>query len=41
VLPLENVSRDPEQEYFAHGITEELITSPRFQDLLRRMNFPP
>jgi serine/threonine-protein kinase len=25
VLPLENLSRDPEQEYFADGITEELI----------------
>lgn len=27
VLPLENLSRDPEQEYFADGITEELITN--------------
>ncbi|HEX5411317.1 MAG TPA: winged helix-turn-helix domain-containing protein [Terriglobia bacterium] len=26
VLPLENLSRDPDQEYFADGITEELIT---------------
>ncbi len=26
VLPLENLSRDPEQEYFADGITEALIT---------------
>ena len=26
VLPLENFSRDPEQEYFADGMTEELIT---------------
>jgi len=26
VLPLENLSRDPEQEYFAEGITEALIT---------------
>jgi TolB-like protein len=26
VLPLENLSRDPEQEYFADGITDELIT---------------
>ena len=27
VLPLENISRDPDQEYFADGITEELITN--------------
>jgi serine/threonine protein kinase/tetratricopeptide (TPR) repeat protein len=27
VLPLENFSRDPDQEYFADGITEELITN--------------
>jgi TolB-like protein/DNA-binding winged helix-turn-helix (wHTH) protein len=26
VLPLENLSRDPEQDYFADGVTEELIT---------------
>jgi TolB-like protein/Flp pilus assembly protein TadD len=26
VLPLENLSRDPEQEYFADGVTDELIT---------------
>lgn len=26
VLPLENLSRDPEQEYFAEGMTEQLIT---------------
>ena len=26
VLPLQNQSRDPEQEYFADGITDELIT---------------
>ena len=26
VLPLENLSGDPEQEYFADGMTEELIT---------------
>jgi serine/threonine-protein kinase len=27
VLPLQNLSRDPEQEYFADGMTEELITN--------------
>jgi TolB-like protein/Tfp pilus assembly protein PilF len=27
VLPLENLSRDPEQEYFAEGMTESLITT--------------
>src|SRR5882724_7550805 len=27
VLPLENLSRDPEQEYFAEGLTEALITT--------------
>ena len=26
MLPLENLSRDPEQEYFADGLTEALIT---------------
>ncbi len=26
VLPFENMSRDPEQEYFANGMTEDLIT---------------
>jgi TolB-like protein/Tfp pilus assembly protein PilF len=26
VLPLENLSNDPEQEYFADGMTEELVT---------------
>jgi DNA-binding winged helix-turn-helix (wHTH) protein len=26
VLPLENLSHDPEQDYFADGMTEELIT---------------
>jgi TolB-like protein/Flp pilus assembly protein TadD len=27
VLPLENLSRDPDQEYFAEGLIEELITT--------------
>ena len=27
MLPLENLSHDPEQEYFADGMTEELITN--------------
>ena len=27
VIPLENLSRDPEQEYFADGMTDALITS--------------
>jgi TolB-like protein/Tfp pilus assembly protein PilF len=27
VLPLESLSRDPEQQYFADGMTEELITN--------------
>ncbi len=27
VMPLENLSRDPEQEYFAEGLTEALITT--------------
>ncbi len=27
VLPLENLSRDPEQEYFAEGLTDALITN--------------
>ncbi len=27
VLPLDNLSRDPEQEYFVDGMTDELITT--------------
>ena len=27
VIPLENLSRDPEQEYFSDGMTDELITN--------------
>ena len=26
VLPFENLSRDPEQDYFSEGIAEDLIT---------------
>jgi DNA-binding winged helix-turn-helix (wHTH) protein len=34
VLPLENMSRDPEQDYFAEGLTESLITMlAKIQDL--------
>ncbi len=34
VLPFDNLGGDPEQEYFADGITEDLITElTRFQDL--------
>ena len=34
VLPLDNISGDPEQQYFANGITEDLITAlSRFHDL--------
>ena len=34
VLPLENMSGDPEQDYFADGITEDIITElSRFTDL--------
>ncbi len=35
VLPLENLSRDPEQEYFADGMTEELITDLAKMSALR------
>ncbi|MCH9053308.1 MAG: adenylate/guanylate cyclase domain-containing protein [Proteobacteria bacterium] len=35
VLPFENMSGDPEQEYFADGITEDIITElARFQNLV-------
>jgi len=34
VLPLDNMSSDPEQEFFADGLTEDLITElSRFSDL--------
>lgn len=34
VLPFDNMSGDPKQDYFADGITEEIITDlSRFQDL--------
>ena len=35
VLPLENLSRDPEQEYFADGMTDELTTDLSKIDALR------
>ena len=35
VLPLANMSGDPEQEFFADGLTEDIITElSRFHDLL-------
>ena len=35
VLPLDNMSGDPEQEFFADGLTEDIITElSRFRDLL-------
>jgi TolB-like protein len=27
VLPIQNLSGDPEQEYFAHGMVEDIITA--------------
>jgi serine/threonine protein kinase/TolB-like protein/Flp pilus assembly protein TadD len=35
VLPLENLSHDPEQEYFADGMTDELITDLAHIGVLR------
>jgi TolB-like protein/DNA-binding winged helix-turn-helix (wHTH) protein/Flp pilus assembly protein TadD len=35
VLPLVNLSNDPEQEYFADGMTDELITNLSFAQSLR------
>ena len=35
VLPLENLSNDPNQEYFADGMTEELITDLSYAKSLR------
>ncbi len=35
VLPLENLSTDPEQEYFADGMTDELITNLAKLDAVR------
>ena len=35
VLPLKNLSNDPEQEYFAEGITDEMITDLSYAKSLR------
>ena len=35
ILPFENLSGDPEQRYFSHGITEDIITElSRFHEML-------
>src|ERR1700746_738433 len=40
VLPFENMSGDPEQEYFADGMVEEIITAlSRFKWLARNSSF--
>jgi TolB-like protein len=34
VLPFDNLSNDPEQQYFSDGITEDIITAlSRFRSL--------
>ncbi len=40
VMPLENLSRDPEQEYFADGLTEALITELYRIPALRKVVSP-
>ena len=39
VLPLTNLSNDPEQEYLAEGMTEELITDLTFAKSLRVLSY--